>query len=188
MRVEIDRFCNKWLNKVDQIEGDDVEEFLDRFFSLYVVFNRLYIQASYELSQREEMNLENRESFPDRQAATNYIVQFYGSKRFLNSLNSNADTKEAILDLIGILDNELFNINIHPITGKPLGESDKELLDDLVNNNPNRKAKAILKFLYAIRCNIFHARKGADPIQVIVLQPTVTLLRKIIEMVRNDLD
>jgi len=46
----------------------------------------------------------------------------------------------------------------------------------LESRGSNRRAKAVLEALYAIRCNMFHGQKGFQPIQLELLQPAIAVL------------
>ena len=67
------------------------------------------------------------------------------------------------------------------MTGARRPEEDANLLAALESRGSNRRAKAVPKALYAIRCNMFHRQKGFQPIQLELLQPAIAVLEKTAE-------
>jgi hypothetical protein len=50
-------FADNWRGKAQAYTVDDLGGAFDRFFTLYVVFNRLYVEATYRRAHRGRLNL-----------------------------------------------------------------------------------------------------------------------------------
>jgi hypothetical protein len=66
-------FANNWRGKTQAYAVDDLGGAFDRFFTSYVVFNRLYAEAAYRLARRGRLNL--REPFPDSRGSSSFAGQ-----------------------------------------------------------------------------------------------------------------
>lgn len=180
MKQEINEFCNNWLQKAENIKGDNLQDYFDKFFTLFVVYNRLYVEMTYRLSNSGNVKLGN--SFPDRKAAVDYSVQFLTSTRIDNAFKNDDNTVKAINDLKKIIVDKEFNIKLHLVTAEAQPKKDADLLKRMNSNQTNIRICAILDYIYSIRCNIFHAQKGYHNRQKKVLKPTIIILNKMIEI------
>ena len=73
------------------------------------------------------------------------------------------------------------------VTGVRQKEQDEDLLRRLRSKSQNTKAEAILDLIYSIRCNTFHGHKGFEGVQTAILSPVIALLRKLIDLLREEL-
>jgi len=173
------------------IDLGGTEQCIDKFFTLFVVYNTLYSKVALTL-QKEALQAGKDEykwvdgRFPDDHAATDYINAFLGSTSLINALEASDSTKGAINDLIVVLGQ--FNIALDPLTGFPNKERDEEFLNNLRGGNDFNRAMAILRIIYNVRCNMFHGRKDLHSVQGRLLIPLIVLLEKIIELVYRRLN
>jgi hypothetical protein len=58
----------------------------------------------------------------------------------------------------------------------------------LESHSRDRRAKAVLEALYAIRCNMFHGQKEFDVAQVALLRPAICVLEGTIHVLYDTLD
>jgi len=184
---EIENFCEKWIEKADNYNDNNLQDVFDKFFTLFVVYNRLYVEATFRMSNRGEINFQNRNSFPDSQAAKNYVVQYITSRTINEEFNNDENCTEAIERLKEIIRNHEFNIKLNMVTGMEEREKDLKLLTELEANSTNKRIKAIADFLYSIRCNVFHAQKGFEENQLRVLNPVNVILKKMISLLFDKL-
>lgn len=184
---EIKDFCEKWIEKAKAYSNDNLQDVFDKFFTLFVVYNRLYVEATFRMSNKGEINIQNRNSFPDSQAAKNYVIQYLNSNTINNAFDADENCTHAIERLKVIIRDQEFNIKLNMVTGFPEREKDLELLTKLEANHIDRKIKAIADFIYSIRCNVFHAQKGYVQNQVNVLNPVNTILMKLIDLLFDKL-
>jgi hypothetical protein len=185
---EFHDFCHSWLNKADEYTTNTLQECFDKFFTLFVVYNRLYGETTFVLHRKNIINISRRTAFPDADAAKNYVLQYLGSYSFIDSLANNQATSNAIISLKQLLAGGHFFIKLHMITGKRQRNKDLELLEQLNSKNKNTKAHAILDVLYSVRCNMFHGHKGFDEFQTALLSPCIILLESICRQLLNKLE
>lgn len=187
LNQEITVFCENWLDKATKIDDSTMAGSFDKFFTLYVVYNRLYVETTYRMFNEGQINLQNRTTFPDDMAAKNYVVQFLGCKFINAQFNADQNCKNAIRSLIQILKQNQFNIKLNQISGMPQPNEDKRLLGRLESNQIDRKVKAIADFIYSVRCNVFHAQKSYVQRQTQILNPVNILLEKLINLLFSKL-
>jgi hypothetical protein len=58
-------FVRNWLNKADCIVLADSSTYFDKFFTLYVVYNRLYAEVTFTLARAGQIDISKWTSFPD---------------------------------------------------------------------------------------------------------------------------
>jgi len=85
LSLEFTAFCRAWRTKVQGYSLDVPRDAFDRFFTLYVAFNRLYGEATFRLARRGVLKLKDR--FPDSKGAQEYVVQFCGAKRLCQKID-----------------------------------------------------------------------------------------------------
>lgn len=182
MEKQLEEFSQRWINKADNIQGEDMNVLFDKFFSLYIVYNKLYTEVTHTLSNEGKINLNNGGSFPDQNAATSYVIQYLGCNNLRERIEGEENMTNNFEALEMILEHHLFNICLNPVTGHPNHRKDRELLAKIRSNSCNEKFTSILEFIYQVRCNMFHGRKGYEPVQEIVLQPVVQILDKVVKV------
>lgn len=188
IKQEIKIFCENWIEKANEYDNDNLQNVFDKFFTLFVVYNRLYVEATFRMSNRGEINIRNRNTFPDPQAAKNYVIQYLTSNSINNAFNANDNCLQAIERLKEIIRNQEFNIKLNMVTGIPEREKDLELLAKIESNHTDKKIKAIADFIYSIRCNVFHAQKEYIQNQINVLNPVNTILYELIDLLFKKLE
>ncbi len=181
---EFENFINSWLEKAQHIQLSDLSSHFDRFFTLYVVYNRLYAETTFILARKGSLNLEKRTSFPDREAATSYVCKFFGSSNLIQALENDLSVRDALRSIEKLIDCDNFSIKLNMVTGARQREKDEELLARLRSNECNKKAEAILETIYSIRCNMFHGHKGFELVQTEILAPVIIILEKLIILLR----
>ena len=157
----------------------------DKFFTLYVVFNRLYAEATFRLARRGSVTLKDR--FPDAQAAQDYVLQYCGAVKLIEAWQNDQLTACALAEIVVHIRKGQFALKLNMVTGTQQPEADRRLLNAMQSQDRNRRAKAYLEALYSIRCNMFHGHKGFAPIQVELLRPALVLLETTIGVLRQAL-
>jgi hypothetical protein len=181
------QFHSRWMAKARRHNREGLQHCFDRFFTLYVVFNHLYAEATFQLANRGQVQIQNRNRFPDAEAAQEYVVQFLGADRLLQQLND-PSSQAALLSLQAQVCNGSFNLKLNMTTGEAQPDEDADLCRRLTSTNRNEQAAAILEALYSVRCNLFHGRKGFNPIQRALLDPSNVILERVIEILYRALD
>ena len=177
---EFTDFYTSWMNKARPRGQADLRQAFDRFFTLYVLFNRLYAEATFRLGRRGQVQLQNRHRFPDSEAAQEYVVQYLGAASLLRALDNDPETHRALESVRGLVCNGDFSIKLNMLTGDPQPDEDRDLGRRLADPSSNTRAAAVLETLYAVRCNMFHGHKGFHPVQLDLLRPLTLVLEKII--------
>jgi hypothetical protein len=176
-------FNQNWIAKADNYEDNTLANHFDKFASLYVAFNSLYMQVMTELVISGHVIPKD---FKDKKAATDYVVQYLGSVHYINTLLNDQQSVQDFQTICDIIDQENFHIILD--WGQPQRASDLGLLGELRNPSRQARAKAILSVFYHIRCNMFHGHKGFENRQRELLVPVNRLLRKTTQIVFDKLD
>ena len=179
---EIERFCTEWLAKAAQYNDDNVEGCYDKFFTLFVVFNRLYAEATFELARQGQISISPNRSLPDRKGATEYTFAFIGQTAFDHFFNEHLTAPVDALAML--IEQERFYIKLSILNGDPQRDKDLLLLRDLRSSGDTR-ALAVLDLVYSVRCNLFHGHKAFQPIQIALLKPTMTILYHMIRALQR---
>jgi hypothetical protein len=178
-------FYQRWRSKSRDYKGDNLVDYFDKFFTLYVIFNRIYsvsIAVLHETGQLNELvelgkieKLKKNRLVDEHVAATTCIAYFL--KEDLAAVLT--ENKSEIEEFDLLIDQHIFNIDL--FYGKPQREKDLELLDGLRSKNEFTKVVSLLRILYNIRCNVFHAEKGYNNEQKFVLGPCNNVLERLVD-------
>jgi len=99
---EFREFYENWITKADQCREDRLGGSFDRFFTLFVIYNRLYAEATFHLARLKEIDFVGRSAFPDGKAAREYVSQFLGAENLMRSLNEDDACKDAMTQIEAI--------------------------------------------------------------------------------------
>jgi hypothetical protein len=150
---EFERFISGWLDKADQYSVTSTDDCYDKFFTLFVVFNRLYAEATFDLARRGVITLQANKSLPDRKGATEYTLEVISIDAFQALYD--ARLVHAVGEIANLIDNEHFFIKLSTPDGNRQPVEDQVLLAHLRSSGKTR-ALAVLDLIYTIRCNLFH--------------------------------
>ncbi len=173
-------FCNRWLEKADKYSDDNTDHVFDKFFSLYVVYNALYVESTLELKR-----MGKEKGTWDKVSATKNVPIYIGNEKLYQKLQKFMSEIETIVRLI---EQGTFYISTKKDNITPDADKDKKYIEDIKFNKEARKKTlienfniGILSLIYGTRCNMFHGRKGFDPIQKQLLTPMNNILEMIIK-------
>ena len=183
---QLRNFCDSWRGKAAAYSLDDHGDAFDRFFTSYVVFNRLYAEATHRLARRGAVRL--GDSFPDSRAARDYVIQYCNAAVLTQAWERNPATAEAIHRIAEHLRERRFALKLDPVTGQRRPDKDRVLAAALESRGRGQRAKGVLEALYAIRCNMFHGQKDFDVAQLALLRPAILLLEGTIETLSGELE
>lgn len=175
---ELEYFVNKWLTKAERCSTASVEDCYDKFFTLFVVFNRLYAEATFELARRGEIKINQNRSLSDKAGATEHTLKMIGVSNFQSLYDTFLITP--VDEIAQLIAEERFHILLSKPNGDPQPDKDRQLLAKL-RSSGKTQLLAVLEFVYAIRCNLFHGHKGFEPVQVDLLRPTISILATVIK-------
>jgi hypothetical protein len=185
-------FCDRWLEKAGHYDGQDLSNRFDKFFTLFVVYNALYVETAVYLHRkaknegRNDYKLEG-DSFPDQAAATKYVLDFLTSRSLMDKLEGDGECAQAISSLTELMEQKAFHIRLDPVWGKPLTNKDQELLASLKSDRRDEKASALLMLIYSVRCNLVHGRKDFSQHQDELLRPCILVLDRVINLLYQKL-
>ena len=164
-------FCRRWLEKAAQYDDSTLEGAFDKFFSLFVAFNRLYSYVNRHAAQPAK---------EDRGQAITVFSKALGARRLLDALTSGNGAADihVLRDLIGPC-GEFFLISE---SGR--GSSDTienwRLFENLNSTSRCEQVNAVLTYLYLVRCNMFHGAKDFEHRQLKIIRPSVRVLERVI--------
>ncbi len=141
----------RWLRKAARYNSSRLDGAFDKFFTLFVAFNRLYLHTA-EISGRPDPG--------DRAMATQLFPQAIGHELLWQKIvrDGGIDDVQTLARLIG--PNGPFFLIFSADRHTP----DPEKNDDL----------------YRVRCNMFHGRKGFETRQLQLLPPCLRCLMRIV--------
>jgi hypothetical protein len=173
-------FVQRWLSRADEIQLASLSNYFDKFFTLFVAYNRLYDEAAF--IQKNQCRLEQKDNCGgDKKAATCCVAKLIGT-RIIAAIDDSPEFAKAICDMKAILEKgEYAFVNDHR-TGQVRRDKDMDLLHEIQCADPDKKAMAILNLIYSIRCNAFHGQCGFEEGQKAILGPAIVLLEKITEV------
>lgn len=178
----IESFCDRWIDKAQGYRSDELEDLFDRFFTLFVVYNRFYSTAAdlYRGTRdpREALMLQG-----DRREATTIMSRLIGQRRFLDVAKECPEIAGSCEAISELLRNQQFFLH------STRGTKDPDLLRDakLADGLRRYALLAVLECLYQIRCNFFHGEKEFAPCQARLLVPAIALLERVVQLSRDAL-
>ena len=174
----VEQFCDRWRQKAGSYGIDKTEDWFDRFFTLWVLFNALYTEVAFRTGNA---------GLPDDTAAQDNLLHYLTATAFVTQLEADHTVVNALTEIQAFLRSHQYFLKLDRRTGERQPEEDEKLLAGLQSNARNDKGKAILEALYCVRCNMFHGHKAFDPIQVDLLRPMIVVLEKVTDVTRSKL-
>jgi hypothetical protein len=177
----LDVFCDRWIQKSEQTSGDRLADAYDRFFALWVVYNRLYEEAARMMvagrhSEFAKYGSKARRQYnpaPEGLSATRGVTMFCKRRLIL--------PPESVAYIIQSIDEGRFYFHENYETEMPDFEKDKELAS-------KRDAASILTLIYRARCNLFHGQKEFNSVQLDLLHHMSEILASVIGSLRERID
>src|SRR5262249_16400670 len=172
LSAEFIDFYHSWQSKAAAYSDEDLRSAFDKLFTLFVVYNRLYAAATLELAHRPESGVVLRgPSFPDGKAARQYVALYLTPESLIDAIEADVHCVDAIKEIIAFLEHGRFFIKLHRVHGTRQPSEDRTLLLQFRSDSKEERAKAILEFVYSVRCNLFHGQKSFEVIQLDVIGP-----------------
>lgn len=178
----IDLFCERWIDKANTYRSNSLEDLFDRFFTLFVAYNRFY-SAAAELHRAALEPRQAQFSQGDRKEATTVMARLIGQSRFADAIEQTPTIAGACQAIATLLHEHRFFLHNARGTKEPDLARDAKLAEGL----SRRSLLSVLECLYQIRCNIFHGEKEFAPRQAELLAPAITLLETIVSLSRGAL-
>lgn len=192
---ELQNFYERWLLKAEEYQSDNLQDCFDRFFTLFVAYNRLYAELALSCMKR---GVWRWDYVSDGLAAKSNVQSYLGNRYILHSLEDDGACTTALSSVIDLVERKVFIIKLDGLYGarrffarKPdrfsskRREADSILLERLKSDRAEHKVHAVLDLIYSIRCNMFHGQKGYQDIQIQILVPVTVLLKKIMSLLHQ---
>ncbi|SRR5260221_9946490 len=172
-------FINRWMKRANELleKRESLNDFFDEFFTLYVIYNRLYnIVAVHSISVGlvKKKDQQSNHSILDGKAATIYIAKFLKEDQHKIITVLANEIKHLKL----IISEERFHIALN--NGMPDLKEDRVYKEKLSSNKPSVVFLSVLEVLYEIRCNVFHGEKSFEDRQTEILKTSNIILRTVI--------
>jgi len=158
--------AKRWFEKAQRNSNqDDIEEVMDKFFSLYVSYNAIYSQLGSG----------------DRNCATTKMGEYLEREDIRILDNCKNDIKELIKPI------EEGSFYIYGNESTLDYKNDEQILEKINEfiNDDIRNYKSVLNFIYGLRCNMFHGSKDIIAEQKSLLNPANKVLEKLVERLIN---
>ena len=176
---EVDQFYRRWSEKAEGYQENDLRNCFDEFFTLFVAFNSLYVQASYKLISRGDAKLNKYGTVPDGEGAKENVVKYLDAQAIFDRIEAHQPAKDALNAIVNEIKSGRFYLKT--------AAWDTKRVAAIRSQDPARLSKATLEILYVVRCNMFHGSKGYEPIQMSLLKPCIVLLRIIKQLLYESL-
>ncbi len=171
---------NNWYRRANQIDTGNLSGIFEKFTTLFVIYNNLYNNVEVALNERN-IAIPNR--IYDNLLATNLVLKLLGGQRIMEALAGNSREVATVAQLIR---DEEFYIKLH--YGERQRNEDLLILGSLESNDSNRKALAILKVIYYVRCNLVHGHKNFVQYQERLLTPLTSILLVLVDLLFEELN
>jgi len=186
-------FINIWLRKADNTNTEPLEGVFDKFFTLWVVYNRLYEEAAHILINRNHPTYRRfiarrgARVFsppPDRIAAIDGVEAFCRRSNLREFIANSPQALDGIDRICDAVSFGGFYIHTNYKTGEPDLEKDLDFLD---------KAKhgcniSILSIIYQARCNLFHGQKSFTENQRPLVEGMSAVLSALIQCLLDSIE
>jgi len=169
----------RWLDKLNQYAENSLNRYYDEFFTVFVGYNILYVEASKILVSQGQAKLNKYGGINDSEGATTNIIKFLTADYLTSELLKATEVERNIDQLVTQL-NGGFYVRNH--------EWDKKRIDGVASKTGNRTGKAVLELIYGIRCNMFHGGKNFEADQKHILISSTIILRKVNELLFRRLE
>jgi hypothetical protein len=145
------RFCRRWLEKASLYDDQTLDGAFDKFFSVFVAFNRLYSHVSLHSGQVIK---------GDQRQATDAFASTVGSRQLLTALGNNGGAADLATLAELIRPGGSFYLISDGTRDQPDLTRNRDLHQRLNDSSAATKVKAVLEYLYLVRCNMFHGSEG----------------------------
>lgn len=167
------RFYNNWLQKFNDIQGQNLSSLFDRYITLFIMYNSLYTQVPQTLIQR---GTPVKANMNDKELAIRSVIKILGAPQLIQVLIQKG-CNDDIRQLVDLIDREQFYINLH--YGTRQRNEDLLILNKLKSTNLSQKAVGILDVVYNVRCNLVHGHKDFIEPQRELLEPLIKILKNL---------
>ena len=150
-------FLERWKEKGEDYDLDDLSNCFDAFFAAYVPFNFIY-----DFIAHNSPSIAGNKTIPVKVPRI-----FLGSKAIASDSEIKANATK--IQKLG----EAGRLNLK----NP--RWDLKQIEKLASNDPEQFSSGVLEIMYGIRCNLFHGEKPIEERQQLILTPCVRILLRL---------
>lgn len=168
----LNEFYIRWVRKTEEYDDNNLSDIFDKFFSLFVIFNRLYSEIAKILIKEDpnigrwsgfaklranairEQKVITRPLLPNDKWCATIGVKMYCKQTQLNQLVFSTCHSE-LETIRSLIRNREFYFYEDYLTNSPLWNKDLEIYKKI----GSKDIGAVLELIYQIRCNLFHGEK-----------------------------
>ena len=183
-----------WTIKSQSYNNEYLFEVVDKFFTLFVLYNAVYIEAYNYLSKNDKYKEDeayNCLSDTDKRKEDNAYkkgndefmaigssIKFLNCASVLEKLQESNTSKDAFNYIKQkFTKNNKYRLKIcFKKTGEHLSTNDLQIINNLHSDKPEEVLEGVLTLIYKTRCNMFHARKELDVVQKSWLNPLSNII------------
>lgn len=177
-KKETREFCKHWLVKAENYVPSQLQDAFDKFFTLFVAFNRLYVYTAI---------VANQPNAREWRKVQRIFPEIIGHEILWRALTSPPNDDLALMrDLIG--PNGYFFLISGADANTPNQEANSDLHRRLGDQSACVAVEALLEYLYKVRCNMFHGTKAYHIEQLQLLEPCNRYLARIISTALDSLE
>lgn len=192
---EFKAFCNRWLEKADSQDENKLNDIFDKFLALFIVYNALYSKVTESLFYSREISKDDNTK-SDFFCATKIIPRYLTHKELAKTFKEDEKVSAAIKEIkkyVGNTEEDIcFDIcfRFDRSQGRFIADKQQEnkLIAKATSNNEEESIVALLTIIYKIRCNMFHGQKALIEKQRCLIEPTIVVIRKIIDLTLDKLE
>ena len=154
---ELQNFYERWLRKAEEYRSDDLQDCFDRFFTLFVAYNRLYAELALSCAKR---GVWRWNYISDGLAAKSNVQSYLGNRYILRSLEDDGACITALSSVIDLLERKVFTIKLDGLYkarrfftsksdrfSRERREADSILLEGLKSDRADQKVHAVLDLI-----------------------------------------
>lgn len=197
------QLCERWIKKAEQYNEviqassdckEKCEALIDKFFTLYVVYNALYNEVHAILEREKKIPTNKRRT--EKEKAVENVILFVTAEKLFSKISEDPAACRSMTKIEEIMEeginsrrNRYGDLRIcYNSNGIYDEDEDRKLQSKFYQKDkPAKYVKGILKLIYHIRCNLFHGKKEINAIQEAILSPSVILLERIVNIVYDEL-
>lgn len=183
MDQELILFCRRWLDKASTYNDNDLKDCFDKFFSLFVVYNALYVEATRRMMKAGTIKPNQG---GDRISATKHVPTYLGHSSLAHLLKNDAIMSHAINRFTELIHRGDFYIHTNKL-GEAERSEDRSSIRKIRQGDDKEFCESCLLLIYLTRCNMFHGGKQFIQYQKDLLDPMMTVLLKVINELKEKL-
>lgn len=177
MTTDTKEFILNWERKLIEIKNDDLGSLFEKFTTIYTIYNRLYNEAYAQAKQKDaKLNING-----DYKKAVIFVNEYISSDIIIQVLEDQNLIIE-VDDIARLIEEKVFYINLR--NGTPELEMDDQLRNNLLSDDKEIKAKAILTTIYKVRCNLVHGHKNFEEYQRLLVEPLLSIIVTIVGLLK----